>query len=84
MIAEVATRVLTKRLRKAGWKPVRADGSHSWWECPTGAHGVRAGRAQHHLTRGAPLGEQGNDRVRLQVVPQSARAQERSTEVATK
>lgn len=38
MIAEEPTRIVTKRLRKAGWAPTRTVGSHSTWECSTGKH----------------------------------------------
>lgn len=38
MISEAPTRVLVKKLRKAGFTPRNAKGSHTVWECVAGAH----------------------------------------------
>ncbi len=41
MVSEIATRVMVKTLRKAGWTPVRSgSGSHTVWACRTGRHQV--------------------------------------------
>lgn len=36
MVAEQKTRDVQAELRKAGFEPVRGDGSHTWWKHPGG------------------------------------------------
>ena len=36
MVKEEPTRVMQKRFRQAGWKPIRSVGSHTVWASPTG------------------------------------------------
>ncbi|MGP6178203.1 type II toxin-antitoxin system HicA family toxin [Microbacterium sp. A196] len=36
MVSEQPTRKVTKMLRRKGWRPLRAVGSHTTWEGPNG------------------------------------------------
>jgi len=38
MVSELPTRKVVKAFKDAGWKWVRSEGSHSFYECPCGQH----------------------------------------------